>query len=58
MKYIVSALCVMYLPIHAAAESLQDSTNAVLPSIPEVTNSAHQAFGSDQDIYSYFKYFC
>ena len=54
MKYIVSALCVMYLPIHAAAESLQDSTNAVLPSIPEVTNSAHQAFGSDQDIYSYF----
>ncbi|MFA2962716.1 fimbria/pilus outer membrane usher protein [Acinetobacter pittii] len=48
MKYIVSALCVMYLPIHAAAESLQDSTNAVLPSIPEVANSAHQAFGSDQ----------
>ncbi|OTU20766.1 fimbrial protein [Acinetobacter pittii] len=48
MKYIVSALCVMYLPIHAAAESLQDSTNAVLPSIPEVPNSAHQAFGSDQ----------
>ncbi len=48
MKYIVSALCVMYLPIHAAAESLQDSTNAVLPSIPEVVNSAHQAFGSDQ----------
>ncbi len=42
-------LCrVMYLPIHAAAESLQDSTNAVLPSIPEVPNSAHQAFGSDQ----------
>ncbi|MDO7197701.1 fimbria/pilus outer membrane usher protein [Acinetobacter pittii] len=38
----------MYLPIHAAAESLQDSTNAVLPSIPEVVNSAHQAFGSDQ----------
>ncbi|WP_372539552.1 fimbria/pilus outer membrane usher protein [Acinetobacter pittii] len=38
----------MYLPIHAAAESLQDSTNAVLPSIPEVANSAHQAFGSDQ----------
>ncbi|WP_372543798.1 hypothetical protein [Acinetobacter pittii] len=30
MKYIVSALCVMYLPIHAAAESLQDSTNTVL----------------------------
>ncbi len=48
MKYIVSALCVMYLPIHAAAESLQDSTNAVLPTIPEVVNSAHQAFGSDQ----------
>jgi len=48
MKYIVSALCVMYLPIHAAAESLQDSTNAFLPSIPEVPNSAHQAFGSDQ----------
>ncbi|MBJ8431458.1 fimbrial biogenesis outer membrane usher protein [Acinetobacter pittii] len=48
MKYIVSALCVMYLPIHAAAESLQDSTNAVLPSIPEVANSVHQAFGSDQ----------
>ncbi|WP_228289420.1 fimbria/pilus outer membrane usher protein [Acinetobacter pittii] len=38
----------MYLPIHAAAESLQDSTNAVLPSIPEVPNSAHQAFGSGQ----------
>ncbi|WP_080759691.1 fimbria/pilus outer membrane usher protein [Acinetobacter pittii] len=38
----------MYLPIHAAAESLQDSTNAILPSIPEVENSAHQAFGSDQ----------
>ncbi|WP_228286680.1 fimbria/pilus outer membrane usher protein [Acinetobacter pittii] len=38
----------MYLPIHAAAESLQDSTNAVLPSIPEVANSVHQAFGSDQ----------
>ncbi|MHC0019132.1 fimbria/pilus outer membrane usher protein [Acinetobacter pittii] len=38
----------MYLPIHAAAESLQDSTNAVLPTIPEVVNSAHQAFGSDQ----------
>ncbi|WP_228290153.1 fimbria/pilus outer membrane usher protein [Acinetobacter pittii] len=38
----------MYLPIHAAAESLQDSTNTVLPSIPEVANSAHQAFGSDQ----------
>ncbi|AUM25888.1 fimbrial protein [Acinetobacter pittii] len=48
MKYIVSALCVMYLPIHTAAESLQDSTNAVLPSIPEVANSVHQAFGSDQ----------
>ncbi|MGN8006566.1 fimbria/pilus outer membrane usher protein [Acinetobacter sp. 22301] len=38
----------MYLPIHAAAESLQDSTNAVLPSIPEVPTSSHQAFGSDQ----------
>ncbi|WP_250629484.1 fimbria/pilus outer membrane usher protein [Acinetobacter pittii] len=38
----------MYLPIHAAAESLQDSTNTVLPIIPEVANSAHQAFGSDQ----------
>ncbi|WP_101664799.1 fimbria/pilus outer membrane usher protein [Acinetobacter pittii] len=38
----------MYLPIHTAAESLQDSTNAVLPSIPEVANSVHQAFGSDQ----------
>ncbi|WP_337080844.1 fimbria/pilus outer membrane usher protein [Acinetobacter pittii] len=38
----------MYLPIHAAAESLQDSTNAVLPSIPEVPTSSHQAFCSDQ----------
>jgi len=28
MKYLVSALCVMYLPIHAFAESLQDNTNA------------------------------
>jgi len=47
MKYLVSALCVMYLPIHAFAESLQDSTNAALPSIPEVTNSSHQVFISD-----------
>ncbi len=48
MKYLVSALCVMYLPIHAFAESLQDSTNAALPSIPEVTNSSHQIFISDK----------
>ncbi len=48
MKYLVSALCVMYLPIHAFAESLQDSTNAALPSIPEVTNSSHQVFISDK----------
>ncbi|HBU88714.1 MAG TPA: fimbrial biogenesis outer membrane usher protein, partial [Acinetobacter sp.] len=38
----------MYLPIHAFAESLQDSTNAALPSIPEVTNSSHQIFISDK----------
>ncbi|WP_267530962.1 fimbria/pilus outer membrane usher protein [Acinetobacter oleivorans] len=38
----------MYLPIHAFAESLQDSTNAALPSIPEVTNSSHQVFISDK----------
>ncbi len=48
MKYLVSALCVMYLPTHAFAESLQDSTNAALPSIPEVTNSSHQVFISDK----------
>ena len=48
MKYLVSALCVMYLPIHAFAESLQDNTNIALPSIPEVTNSSHQVFSSDQ----------
>ncbi|EOQ73151.1 hypothetical protein F929_03086 [Acinetobacter lactucae] len=48
MKYIVSALCVMYLPIHAFAESLQDNTNAALPSIPEVANSSNQAFSSDK----------
>ncbi|MCH2009667.1 fimbria/pilus outer membrane usher protein [Acinetobacter nosocomialis] len=48
MKYLVSALCVMYLPIHAFAESLQDNTNAALPNIPEVTNSAFQASGSDR----------
>ena len=48
MKYLVSALCVMYLPIHAFAESLQDNTNAALPNIPEVTNSAFQASGSDK----------
>ncbi|RSO52659.1 fimbrial biogenesis outer membrane usher protein [Acinetobacter lactucae] len=48
MKYLVSALCVMYLPIHAFAESLQDSTNAALPSIPEVANSSYQAFSSDK----------
>ncbi|WP_081402275.1 fimbria/pilus outer membrane usher protein [Acinetobacter sp. NIPH 542] len=38
----------MSLPIHAFAESLQDSTNAALPSIPEVTNSSHQVFISDK----------
>ncbi|MBR7688113.1 fimbrial biogenesis outer membrane usher protein, partial [Acinetobacter nosocomialis] len=38
----------MYLPIHAFAESLQDNTNAALPNIPEVTNSAFQASGSDR----------
>jgi len=38
----------MYLPIHAFAESLQDNTNAALPNIPEVTNSAFQASGSDK----------
>ncbi|MBP2603675.1 outer membrane usher protein FimD/PapC [Acinetobacter calcoaceticus] len=48
MKYLVSALCVMYLPIHAFAESLQDNTNIALPSIPEVTNSSHQVFSSDK----------
>ncbi|MFV5535584.1 fimbria/pilus outer membrane usher protein [Acinetobacter pittii] len=48
MKYIVSALCFAYLPTHAFAESLQDSTNAVLPSIPEITDSSYHAFGSDQ----------
>ncbi|ENV03136.1 hypothetical protein F968_01487 [Acinetobacter sp. NIPH 817] len=48
MKYLVSALCVMYLPIHAFAESLQDNTNAALPSIPEVTSSSHQVFISDK----------
>ncbi len=48
MKYLVSALCVMYLPIHAFAESLQDNTNAALPSIPEVTSSSHQLLISDK----------
>ncbi len=48
MKYLVSALCVMYLPVHAFAESLQDNTNAALPNIPEVTNSAFQTSGSDK----------
>ncbi len=48
MKYLVSALCVMYLPIHAFAESLQDNTNIALPSIPEVTSSSHQVFSSDK----------
>ncbi|MCU4363293.1 fimbrial biogenesis outer membrane usher protein, partial [Acinetobacter sp. WU_MDCI_Abxc22] len=48
MKYLVSALCLTYLPTHAFAESLQDSTNAVLPSIPEITDSAYHAFGSDK----------
>ncbi|WP_228128272.1 fimbria/pilus outer membrane usher protein [Acinetobacter lactucae] len=38
----------MYLPIHAFAESLQDNTNAALPSIPEVANSSNQAFSSDK----------
>ncbi|MEO9281749.1 fimbrial biogenesis outer membrane usher protein, partial [Acinetobacter sp. WA-87] len=38
----------MYLPIHAFAESLQDNTNAALPNIPEVTNSAFQTSGSDK----------
>lgn len=50
MKYLVSALCVMYLPVHAFAESLQDNTNAALPNIPEVTNSAFQTSGSDKDL--------
>ncbi len=48
MKYLVSALCVMYFPIHAFAESLQDNTNIALPSIPEVTISSHQVFSSDK----------
>ena len=48
MKYLVSALCVMYLPVHAFAESLQDSTNAALPNIPEVANSSYQGFSSDK----------
>ncbi|MDS7957772.1 MULTISPECIES: fimbria/pilus outer membrane usher protein [unclassified Acinetobacter] len=48
MKYLVSALCLTYLPTHAFAESLQDSTNAVLPSIPEITDSSYHAFGSDK----------
>ncbi|MBJ8436309.1 fimbrial biogenesis outer membrane usher protein [Acinetobacter lactucae] len=54
MKYLVSALCVMYLPIHAFAESLQDSTNAALPSIPEVANSSYQAFSSDKEYIQLF----
>ncbi|MBJ8507090.1 fimbrial biogenesis outer membrane usher protein, partial [Acinetobacter seifertii] len=48
MKYLVSALCVMYLPVHAFAESLQDNTNAALPNIPEVSNAAFQTSGSDK----------
>ncbi len=48
MKYLVSALCVMYLPVYAFAESLQDSTNAALPSIPEVANSSYQGSSSDK----------
>ncbi|MBJ8434400.1 fimbria/pilus outer membrane usher protein [Acinetobacter pittii] len=48
MKYLVSALCLTCLPTHAFAESLQDSTNAVLPSIPEITDSSYHAFGSDK----------
>ncbi|MFX5734685.1 fimbrial biogenesis outer membrane usher protein, partial [Acinetobacter baumannii] len=38
----------MYLPVHAFAESLQDSTNAALPSIPEVANSSYQGSSSDK----------
>ncbi|MDR2248069.1 MAG: fimbrial biogenesis outer membrane usher protein, partial [Acinetobacter sp.] len=38
----------MYLPVHAFAESLQDSTNAALPSIPEVENSSYLGSSSDK----------
>ncbi|WP_373865756.1 hypothetical protein, partial [Acinetobacter nosocomialis] len=35
-------------------ESLQDNTNAALPNIPEVTNSAFQASGSDRGYIQFF----
>ncbi len=57
MKYLVSALCVMYLPVHAFAESLQDNTNAALPNIPEVSNAAFRPLVLIKAIYNYFKYF-
>jgi len=34
--------------VQQSPESLQDNTNAALPNIPEVTNSAFQASGSDR----------
>ncbi|MBJ8481103.1 fimbrial biogenesis outer membrane usher protein [Acinetobacter pittii] len=36
MRYIIGVLCVTYLPIHAFAESLQDKTNTIIPSVPNL----------------------
>ncbi|MFL1489453.1 fimbria/pilus outer membrane usher protein [Acinetobacter baumannii] len=36
MRYIIGVLCVTYLPIHAFAESLQDRTNTIIPSVPNI----------------------
>ncbi|MDH2642641.1 fimbria/pilus outer membrane usher protein [Acinetobacter baumannii] len=36
MRYIIGVLCVTYLPIHAFAESLQDRTNTIIPSVPNL----------------------
>ncbi|MFV5402528.1 fimbria/pilus outer membrane usher protein [Acinetobacter baumannii] len=36
MRYIIGVLCVTYIPIHAFAESLQDRTNTIIPSVPNL----------------------
>ncbi|ENV08167.1 hypothetical protein F966_04032 [Acinetobacter higginsii] len=59
MKHIISILCVTYLPVHALAESLQDSTNTLMPTIPDLVevNSRTEKNANDELAKNYTQLF-
>ncbi|MFW1838412.1 fimbria/pilus outer membrane usher protein [Acinetobacter gyllenbergii] len=49
MKYIISVLCVTYFPVHALAESLQDRTNILIPTIPDLVDLSKRNEKNSED---------